>query len=218
MNRSESSSHEVLREEILADAVRQAERMVRKAEREAKALVAKVTDESEQERRQKLAAAEAAAERQRILTLATVPIEIARARATRVERELLQLREQVRERLRARQGLDYGEVLAQLAAEAVARMDGDSFVLELSADDLRDFGPALAAAVPARAGRPQVSLTVSDVPAKIEGGVLVRDPQGRQVWDNSLAARLDRLWPQLRNRIAQYLGLDTRAEPSGGQS
>jgi V/A-type H+/Na+-transporting ATPase subunit E len=218
VNRSDSSSHEVLREEILADAVRQAERLVRKAEREAKALVAKATDESEQERRQKLAAAAATAERQRILTLATVPIEIARAQAARVEQELLGLREQVRQRLRTRQGFAYGEVLARLAAEAVARMDGDRFVLELSEEDLPKFGAALTAAVPARAGRPQITLTLSDAPAKIEGGVIVRDPQGRQVWDNSFAARLDRLWPQLRNQIAQYLGLDTRAERSGGQS
>ena len=201
----------------MADAVRQAERLVRKAEREAKALVAKATDESEQERRQKLAAAAATAERRRILTLATVPIEIARAQAARVEQELLGLREQVREQLQTRQGFEYGEVLARLAAEAVARMDGDRFVLELSEEDLQEFGAALTAAVPARAGRPQITLTLRDVPAKIEGGVIVRDPQGRQVWDNSFAARLDRLWPQLRNQIAQYLGLDNRAERSGGQ-
>lgn len=218
MNRSDSSSHEVLREEILADAVRQAERMVRKAEREAKALVAKVTDESEQERRSKLAAAEATAERQRILTLATVPIEIGRSRATRVERELLALRDQVRERLLARQGFAYGETLERLAAEALARMEGDAFVLELSANDLQQFGASLAGAVAARVGRPHVTLTVSDEPAKIAGGVIVRDPQGRQIWDNSLAARLDRLWPLLRNKIAEHLGLDNRAEPSGGPS
>lgn len=218
MNRSDSSSHEVLREEILADAVRQAERMVRKAEREAKALVAKATDESEQERRSKLAAAEATAERQRILTLATVPIEIGRSRATRVERELLALRDQVRERLLARQGFAYGETLERLAAEALARMEGDAFVLELSAKDLQQFGASLPGAVAARVGRPHVTLTVSDEPAKIAGGVIVRDPQGRQIWDNSLAARLDRLWPLLRNKIAEHLGLDTRAEPSGGPS
>jgi vacuolar-type H+-ATPase subunit E/Vma4 len=203
VNRSDSSSHEVLREEILADAVRQAERMVRKAEREAKALVAKVTDESEQERRSKLAAAEATAERQRILTLATVPIEIGRSRATRVERELLALRDQVRERLLARQGFAYGETLERLAAEALARMEGDAFVLELSANDLQQFGASLAGAVAARVGRPHVTLTVSDEPAKIAGGVIVRDPQGR---------------PLLRNKIAEHLGLDNRAEPSGGPS
>lgn len=218
MNRSDSSSHDVLREEILADAMRQAERTVRKAEREAKALVAKATDDSAQERRSKLAAAEATAQRQRTLTLATVPIEIGRSRATRVERELVAMRDQVRARLLARQGFEYGEALVRLAAEALTRMEGDAFVLELSPDDLQEFGTALAGAVLARAERPQVTLTVSDVPAKIEGGVIVRDPQGRQVWDNSLAARLDRLWPLLRNKIAEHLGLDTRAEPSGGQS
>jgi len=218
MNRSDSSSHDVLREEILADAMRQAERTVRKAEREAKALVAKATDDSVQERHSKLAVAEATAARQRTLTLATVPIEIGRSRATRVEQQLLTLREQVRGQLAARRGGETADTLVRLAAEAVTRMEGDAFVLELSPPDLQDFGASLAAAVQARTGRPQVTLIVSDVPAKIGGGVIVRDPQGRQVWDNSLGARLDRLWPLLRNKIAEHLGRDTRAEPSGEES
>lgn len=218
MDRSDSSSHELLREEILADARRQAQRVVRKAEREAEALITKATAEAEAERGRRLEAARAAADNQRAVMLATVPVEIGRMRAARVERELLALRDQVRARLVARQGFDYGEALVRLAAEALGRMEGDAFVLELAAHDRRDFAALLTAAVPARAGRPHVALTVSDEPAKIEGGVIIRDPRGRQFWDNSLTARLDRLWPTLRSRIAEHLGLDTHEELSGGPS
>jgi vacuolar-type H+-ATPase subunit E/Vma4 len=44
-------------------------------------------------------------------------------------------------------------------------------------------------------------------PAAIGGGVIVRDVEGRQRWDNSLAARLERLWPAIRRRVAEETGL-----------
>jgi vacuolar-type H+-ATPase subunit E/Vma4 len=36
---------------------------------------------------------------------------------------------------------------------------------------------------------------------------VVTDAEGRQTWDNSLEARLERMWPDLRNRIADWAGL-----------
>jgi V/A-type H+-transporting ATPase subunit E len=218
VERSETTSHEVLRDEILADAQRQATRVIRKAEREAKAVLDKVTGESQEERNGKLAAAQAEADRKRTLVFATVPVEIGRMRATRVEKQLLSLRDQVRARLQARKGFDYGETLVTLAAEALARMDGDTFILALSEQDQKAFGAKLAVVVPDRAGRPDVTVTVDDQPAAIRGGVIVRDSQGRQLWDNSLEARLERMWPLLRSQIADHMGLQANAEPSGGQS
>jgi V/A-type H+-transporting ATPase subunit E len=218
VNRSEDTrSDQVLRDEILADAQRQAQRLVRKARREADALVAKANEESEQERDRRLGAAQEAAERTRRLALATVPVETGRMQAARVERELQSLRDQIRERLLKRQGLDYGDLLVALAAEPLARMEGSAFVLELSPDDLRDYGRELAAAVAARAGRPNIRLTVADTPVKIQGGVIVRDAPGRQIWDNSLESRLDRMWPMLRSQLAAHLGFDTGTETEGGQ-
>ncbi len=213
-----TSSHDVLRDEILADAQRQAQRLIRKAEREAAALVDKAVAECEQQCQEKLAAARAAADRHRALTLATVPVQIGRMRASRAERELESLRETVRGQLVARTGFDYRESLLALAAEAVARMEGDAFVLQLAAGDLKTHGPALVAAVAARAGRPDVTVTLDTQPADIGGGVIVRDPPSRQVWNNSFEARLDRLWPILRNQIAEHLGLQSTAQPTGGPS
>ena len=151
MDQSETNSHEVLRDEILADAQRQAKRMIRKAEREAKA-ADRQGDRREPGRTQTAnwQRPRQTAERKRTLMFATVPVEIGRMRAARVEQELLALREQVRDKLSAREGFDYGETLVTLAAEAIARMEGDAFVLELSEEDRKAFGATLAGR---RAGR-----------------------------------------------------------------
>lgn len=218
MDLSESSSHTVLRDEIIADAERQAERLVRKAQRESKMLVDKAVAECEQQCQEKLATARVAAEQHRMLTLATVPVEIGRMRALSAERELTALCDAVRDRLLARAGFDYGASLLALATEPVARMEGDAFVLQLGKEDLKTHGPKLAAAVAARAGRPKVTVTVDSRPADIRTGVIVRDPQGRQIWDNSYEARLRRLWPLLRNRVAEQLGLQAAIKPTGGPS
>ncbi len=44
-------------------------------------------------------------------------------------------------------------------------------------------------------------------PAKIAAGVVVRDADGRQLWDDDLLARLDRLWPAARREVAVRCGL-----------
>jgi vacuolar-type H+-ATPase subunit E/Vma4 len=192
--------------------------LIRKAEREAKAVLDKATAESQEERSVKLEEAQAKADRKRTLISATVPVDIGRMRAGRVEQELLALREQVRAKLRERPWDQYGEILVGLAAEALARMEGDAFVLELSEKDREKQGDALVAAAGQRAGRPDIAVTVSAEPARIDSGVIVRDDQDRQVWDNSLEARLERMWPLLRSQIAEYMGIQSNAAPSGGQS
>ena len=105
-----------------------------------------------------------------------------------------------------------------LAAEAIARMAGETFVLELSAADRQEFGAALVAAVPGRTGRLNINVTIGTQPADIPCGVIVRDPQGRQIWDNNFEARLDRMWPLLRSKLAEHMRHQASAEPPGGQS
>jgi len=215
---SDTNSPESLRDEILADAQRQAERLIHKAEREAQSFIDKATADSRQEQQSKLAAAQASADRSRTLMLATLPVDIGRTRSVRVERELLTLRDRVREALDTRAGFDYEQTLVNLAAEALGRMEGDEFILELSVQDLKAMGQTLPAAVRKQIGRSHITITVSSEPADITGGVIIRDLVGRQVWDNSLRARLNRLWPQLRNQLAESLGLVSDATHSGGQS
>ncbi len=218
MDQPEAPSHDVLRDEILADAQRQAERIIRKAKREAKATIDKATTKSQEERDAKLAAARADAEQKRTVVFATLPVAVGRMRAAHVEQELMALCDTVRARLLAREGFAYRETIVTLAAEAIAGMEGDAFVLELSEKDQKILQNGLVTSVLERVGQPNLTLTLSTEAAQITSGVLVRDPQGRQVWDNSLAARLDRMWPLLRSKIAKQMKIQDREEPSGGQS
>ena len=218
MVQSENGSHNVLRDEIIADAERQAERLVRRARRESKSMVDKAVSECKEQCREKLEAAAVAAERERMLILATVPVEISRMRATQAEKELTELRDAVRDRVAARRDFDYSDCLLTLASEAIRQMEGDAFVLQLAPQDTEKYGPSLAAGAAARAGRPDVTVTIDQQTVDIGGGVVVRDPEGRQVWDNSFQARLDRLWPLLRHQMAEHVGLASIYRMEGAAS
>lgn len=198
---------QVLTDEILADARRQADRLHRRAERDATETTDQAQREAEADREQRLARARAEADRRRRLTLATVPVAEGRLRAARIEEVLRGIREAARERLAARDGYDYRAMLARLAAEPVREMEGQAFVLELAEADRQAHGPDLAADVRRRVGREGLQVSLAAEPAPMAGGVIVRDAEGRQRWDNSVSARLERLWPALRRRVAEETGL-----------
>jgi len=201
----------VLTDEILADARRQAERILARAKREATDITDKARAQADADRRQRLAAAHDEADRQRQLTLATVPIEVARMRAEKVEAALQSICDEARRRLLAREGFDYRQTVVALAAEAAGRLQGDAVVLELAAADTEAFGADLAEAVRRRAGRDGLRVSIAPEGADIPGGVVVRDAEGRQVWDNSLEGRLKRFWPALRRRIATHVAPEDAA-------
>lgn len=203
MTAPEASPHQVLCDEILADARRQAERTARRARADADEIVAKARTEAEKEAREHLEAARTEAARRRDLLLATVPVDVTRLRARRLEERLQEIREAARERLRNEGGGDRRALAVALAAEAVGRMDGRRFVLELAEADSRAFGPTLADDVRRALRRDDLEVAVAAQPAPIAGGVVVRDAEGRQVWDNSLEARLERFWPVLRHQVAE---------------
>jgi len=202
-----ADSQKALTDDILADARRQADRARRKAQREAKGIVRDGKQQAEAERRQRLDEARAEADRRRRLTLAAVPVEQQRLRARHVEEALEAIRDEARSRLVSRDGLDYRDLLVRLAAEAVQGMAGTMFVLELSAEDREAFGSDLAQAVADRAGQQGLEISLSPEPAAIEWGVVVRDAEGRQSWDDGLAARLQRFWPEARRAVAEATGL-----------
>jgi vacuolar-type H+-ATPase subunit E/Vma4 len=207
----EPNPQDVLREEILADARRQAERTVHRAERDAQEALDAARKEAEADRQSRLEAARREAERRRNLLLASVPVEEARMRADRIEEALQAVRDEARRRLADRGGEDYRATLVRLAAEAVAHMAGETFVLSLGVEDLKAFGKGLADEVRRAVGRDGLEVSVADEPAKIEAGVLVCDAEGRQVWNNGLAARLERSWPALRQAIGVRLLADVHA-------
>ena len=198
---------QVLTDEILADARRQADRVRRKAERDAKETVQAAERDAQADRERRLADARAKADRRRRLTLATVPVEEGRLRAARIEEALESVKAEARQRLARRDGFDYRQALVALAAEAVERMGGEAVVVDLSAADRGPLGADLVVAVRERLGGDGPAVSLAPEPAPMDGGVVVRDADGRRRWDNSFAARLGRLWPDLRRRIAAESGL-----------
>jgi hypothetical protein len=80
-------------------------------------------------------------------------------------------------------------------------MSGDEFVLKLSPTEGETIGTLLIQQVKA-IGRPSLRVAVIDDATISDGGLIIEDLNGRQMWDNRLAERLKRMWPALRRQIA----------------
>lgn len=204
----------ILREEILADARRQSGEIIQRARQEVEALLAEAAADANKLRQERLDQARAEAARRRELILATVPVEAGRLRSARVEELLESVHDEIRRRLTARDGFDYRESVAALAAEAIKQMHGTAFIVKLSAADRAAFGDELAREVIRRVGQ-SLNLTVSNDATLKESGAIIEDAEQRQVWDNRLLARLERLWPELRRQIAIQTGLVGGRNPEG---
>jgi vacuolar-type H+-ATPase subunit E/Vma4 len=197
----DQNSTEVLREEILAAAQREGEEIVSRARQDAEVFLTSAVGEADRIRQERLDQARAEATRQSELILATVTVETGRLRAARVEALLESVYEEACKRLVAREGFEYLETVISLASHAISQMAGDGFVVKLSEEDQTILGDGLAEKIAHRVGRP-VSITISYEPGITESGVIVEDTEARQVWDNRLVKRLERLWPELRRQVA----------------
>ena len=197
----DQNSTEVLREEILAAAQREGEEIVSRARQDAEVFLTSAVGEADRIRQERLDQARSEATRQSELILATVIVETGRLRAARVEALLESVYEEACQRLVAREGFEYLETVIGLASHAISQMAGDGFVVKLSESDQTILGDGLAKEIAHRVGRP-VSITISYEPGITESGVIVEDTEARQVWDNRLVKRLERLWPELRRQVA----------------
>lgn len=195
------NSPEMLRAEILAEARRESEEIIRRAQSEAISLLAAAKAEADKLHQERQDAAKAEAARRSEMALATVPVEAGRIRSERIESILESVREEARHRLLAHDFDDH-ETLVVLAAEAVRQMPGAEFFLKISSTDAAAFGGKLAEEVVQRAGHSSLKLSVSPDPSITDGGVIVGDAEGFRIWDNRLLSRLERLWPELRRQIA----------------
>lgn len=204
------NSPEALSGEILAEARRECDEIVRRAQAESSALLATATAEADKIRREKREAAQAEAARRKELALATIPVEAARRRSARIESILENIREEARRRLLARDEYDPRETVVALAVEAVCRLPGNDFILKISAADHAAFGDGLAEEI-ARCGgagkTPGLLKILISADPEVADGVMVQTADGFQVWDNRLLSRLERFWPDLRRQIALRTGL-----------
>jgi vacuolar-type H+-ATPase subunit E/Vma4 len=204
-----------LQEEIFAEARQEAGEIVDRAHRDAEALLAAAALEANKVREDHLDRARAEGRRRRELILATVPVEAGRLRVARVESLLESVRIEARERLLARGGFEYREAAITLAVLAISRMSGAAFVVKVSQGDRALLGDGLAEEVARGVGRARLNVTVTYDPDTAGGGVVVEDEEARQVWDNRFPERLERMWPELRRRIAVQASLVPKTESGG---
>ena len=200
--------------EILADARRKAEEIVVLAHKDAEAFLAGSASEADKVRQIIFDQAHAEAARQSELILATVPIEIGRQLLARVEALLESVHDEACQRLVARDGFEYRETVIALASDAIRQMAGIEFVVKLSGADQTIVDDGLAEDIVRRAGR-SVSISIDREEDIIGDGVIIEDAGARQVWDNRLLKRLERLWPELRRQIAVQAALVPQREAKG---
>lgn len=212
MNDAVPPSSTALREEILRQAREKAGDLLRRARDQAGALQRDAAERSRRDREASLAGARAEADRQVDRILATVAVERERLAAAHAESLLDGVRNDLRFLLASRDDVDTRASLIALTAEAVQRMDGGAFVLQVATADRDLLDAAALDAIRARSARPAAALTL-EPSAQVTGGVIVRDAEGHQEWDNRLEARLARSWPELRRRLALAAGFVGKGPP-----
>lgn len=208
-------SAEALRSEILGEGQKEADGIIARGRREAEAIAEGAAAEAGRVREEELDRARSEALRRRESILSTVPVETGRLRAGRVESLLDGVREDARGRLVAREGFDYYEALVELTALAIGQMGGFSFVARFSDADRPLLDEGFREEVRRRAGRMPLDLALSFDAGATQGGVVVDGEGERQTCDNRLLARLERMWPELRRRVAEnasFLGTGNRED------
>jgi len=192
-------SDTVLIDEILADARKQAERAVKRAERDTGRLLDEARAAADAETASALAEAEEQVEQTR------------RTAAARIEQELVALHRRSRwqaldaVRSEAESALaalaespDYPALLTRLATVALADMTGDAFEILLRPEDKQRFGAELPERIAEAAPR-RVVVTLAADTLDATGGLVIRSADGCQSADQTFEVRLRRLWPDLRH-------------------
>lgn len=198
---TQQESTEKLRTEILTDAQKKGAEIVGRAMEDTERFLMNATSEADRLRKDLLDQARMEADRRRELVLATVPVETGRLGAARLEALLESVYADVRQKLASREVFDYRDTVITLAAHAISRMAGETFVLKVAEGDRKILGNSLAEDIERRVER-SVTITIFYEKDTTGGGVLVEDGEARQVWDNRLLRRLDRLWPEMRRQVA----------------
>lgn len=204
MTITDRDSSVLLCEEIIANARRESDEILSQARKDAEFLRCRAGEEAGEARLKRLEDARLEGDRRKEITRASTFVECRRLRLSRIEAVLDSIRSEIREKIAAppeRKG--YGESVVNLALDAIKRMKGNDFTVRLREEDRPLLDGDVAGLIAARAGNPDMHITVSFEPLATGGGPIVEDASGHQVWDNTYLARIDRLWPDLRRIITE---------------
>jgi len=196
------SGVEQLAHAVVAQAEAEAKKIREGAEATARHLIAEAELRANRQREKAAAANAARVTRHSVSALAATHLE--------ARREVLRAREEcidrvfvaVEERLEAlRREPAYGRVLVSLVREAAAALEGDGeLIVEVSAADYELARQVLnAAAIDSR------RVAVRSDERLVRGGCIVRQPDGRALYDNTFGSIVARHRLRLRAAIAEML-------------
>jgi vacuolar-type H+-ATPase subunit E/Vma4 len=205
---------DVLCAEILAEARRESEVILRHAQSEAGRVLAAGNAEAEKIEHEQIEQARVEAARREGMVLASIAVEASRIRAAHIEKLLESIRQEIQRHLSAGD-LDRHAVVVTLATEAIRQMSGNDFILKICPADQAAFGEDIIGKIAGRARRSPLNLIVT-ADAAVTNGIIIESANGLQVWDNRLTARLERLWPELRRQIAIQAALVAENTSMGG--
>jgi vacuolar-type H+-ATPase subunit E/Vma4 len=195
-----SDSESKLQQELLGDAQRQAERAMSRARSAAAKALAAAQEEHAKLRTLRLAETAQEAETQAHAIAARLRYETQRRWLTLREAALDRLFAAVLPRLEAGDGIDRERSLRQLLQEALEAIGPGAAEVRLNPEAARLLSAETIAAVCAQAWPqsrpvPGVTRVIDDAQ---RAGVLVVSADGRRVFDNTYATRLERLRGRLR--------------------
>ena len=216
MTDTEKQPQDVLREEIISDAQRQAKRTLQRARKEAAAIIETAEAELDAWRTAQMEQARTEAEHRRERIMASLPVETGRMRSDRIESLLQSVYDDACQQLENREGLDVRQMIIHLSAEAISSMTGSHFSITLSPIDLALLDEAGIAEIRERSERPDLELDIVAGPENKDVGPIISGSDGGELYDNRLPQRLERNWPALRREIALRTGLVETVESSKG--
>ncbi len=208
----EPSPEAALCREVLAEARRTADEILHRAREVANAEFAEAHREAESARESTMNLARLEAARRREVILSTVAVEVNRRRAALIEEWLESIRTEVTSRLRT----DTEDGIASLAHRAIAAIVGcasQDVIVQISKTDLERIGDQLRARIGAAMDAGAGEWTLASDPEVAPGDVRVQSTNGRRTWDNARMARLERMWPRIRNELASQAGIAGVPDP-----
>lgn len=204
MNDSETK----LKDEILADAKRRADRLTKRAERDASKEIDAVKEEHKDLAEKRLEEARKQAEDRRRAIAAGIEHEITKRWLNMREARLEALFDDLLQQLEARRDIDSARSLQQLLIEALSALGPTTVTVRAGADcasilDDALIGSAIQHAWNEESGSAAAASVTVEVDENVRSGLIAISADKRKRFDNTYATRLARLHDNLRALVSE---------------
>lgn len=198
-------AQKLLSEAILSEAQKQADAELTKARQEAERIVSGARTAAAAETEQILRDGVERTRKSTQMILKAVEQDVSRRRLRAREDVLQEAFVRAAGELDRVDGATCRESAARLAAEGLRAMPGDSFVLKASGLSETDGAAVAARAAAALAAEGRTVRVRFRIDASLPRGVVIEAEDARLRWDNTYAARLERMKEDLRRKAAHIL-------------